>query len=357
MKRFRLAALAPLFFAAACEQPITYVEGPESTELAARIRGSLVVKQGRDSTGNDPRILALILPQGERRILRKYPGAALGGWIENVSGPALDGRIAFVEETGFQSREYSVRTIALDGSGEREEFRHSGGGFADSFALSPSGARIAFVGALADLQMPGALLATGPLTIRDLEKRAMVQTGVTAANEPLAWLPDSRRLAYVGMVPKAALAREIEAGLAEDPKFLSGVENWDLLPAVYVLDVQSGAKRYVHIGWYPVVAQDGGSVIVKWGGYRRVDIATGTWTRFHWPARWGPPIALLPGDLLIYAGLPTRGMPSGHRKYGSFSVGTPLGSIKVADLATGRFQTLVKLADARERFSFGVVSH
>jgi hypothetical protein len=358
MSRLRFVALmiAPLCFTAACEQPVSYVEGPEAASLAGRVRGQLVVKQGRDSTENDPGILVLSLPQGERRTIRKYPGSELEGWIENVSGPARNGRIAFVEEERIQSRRYTIKTIALDGSAEREEFRHEGGGFEESFALSPSGGHIAFVGTLADLQMPGALLQTGPLMIWDVAKKAATTTGVTAAGEPLAWLPDSRRLVYVEMVPAAALAAEIEAGRKTDPKFLGGVEGWSRLPVVYVLDVVSGKKNYVHLGWHPLVAHDGGSVIVKWGSYRRVDLATGAWSRLKWPGQWLPPIALLPGDLLIYPGLPTRGMKVRHRKYGSFSVGTPLGTIKVADLNTGQFQTLIEFADGRERFTFGATN-
>jgi hypothetical protein len=351
----RLEPVVAALLLAACNQPVAYVDGPETAGLADRVAGHLVVKQGRDSTDNDPAVLVLALPAGERRTIRRYPDALMGGWVENVSGPDRTGRIAFVEERLFQSRQYAVRTIGLDGAGEREEFRHDGGGFADSFALAPSGARIAYVGKLTDLQLPGALLTTGPLMVWDIAAKSATPTGATAAAEPLGWLPDSRRLVYVEMVPKSALVKEVAAGAAQDPKFLSGVEDWSHLPAVYVLDVESGAKRYVHLGWHPLVAQDGGSVVVKWGGYRRVDLASGTWRRLKWPGQWLPPIALLPGDLLVYPGLPTRGMKVRHRKYGSFSAGTPLGSIKVADLATGQFQTLVELADGRERFSFGAV--
>ncbi len=354
--RFAAVLAVGLMGAAGCDRPVKYVEGPEATDLAGRVHGHLVIKQGRDTTDNHPRILALSLPRRQPSTLRSYPGSDLGGWIETVSGPDRNGRIAFVEERRFQSRDFAVKTIRLDGGDEREEFGTRKGGLTDSFALSPSGKRIAYVGVLTDAQMPGALLTTGPLEIWDTQKKTVHRTGITALTEPLSWFPDSRRLAYVELVPKTAISQEIAAGLQADPKFLGGVEDWGSLPVVYLLDADSGKKTFLHLGWSPLVSLDGRSVILRWGSYRRLELASGEWTRVRWPGQWLPPIALLPGDLLIFPGLPTAGTKARHIKYGSFRVGSQLASIKVVELATGRFQTLVDYADPREKFSFGIVS-
>jgi hypothetical protein len=359
-KRFRFfPALAACLLAGCQESPGAFVDGPESADLAGRIAGHLVVKQGRDTTNNDPRILALSLPDLQRSVVRKYSGAdrslTYTGWVEAASGPDQEGRIAFVEETAFQSKEYVVKSVRLDGADERELFRSYGRGLADTLSLSPSGSRIAYVGDVTDAQMPGALLETGPLQVRDQARGKVLRFGAAVVTQPPSWFPDSKRLALVELVPKEPIAAQIQAGLGADPKFLSGVENWQRLPVIYVLDVETGEKTYLHVGWRPLVSIDGRTVLFRWGSYRLIDVATRTSRRTSWPGRWLPPIALLPGGLLIYPGLPTRGTEVRRIKYGSFSVGSVLGSIKVADLETGRFQTLIEYADPREKFSFGRV--
>jgi hypothetical protein len=71
------------------------------------------------------------------------------------------------------------------------------------------------------------------------------------------------------------------------------------------------------------------------------------------PGDWEGAIALLSGDLVIYRGLPTQGSDVRHTESNSFLVGAkPMGTVKIADLTTGRVATLVPFLDPRHDVSW-----
>ena len=131
----------------------------------------------------------------------------------------------------------------------------------------------------------------------------------------------------------------------------------DAIPVVYVVDVRSGARRPLHVGTNPVVSTDGTAVLLECGVAILVDTAGKNVRRVTLPGDLNRPLALLDGHMVVYWGLPTQGAPVVRSPFGSFGAGTQAVTIKVADLTTGRFQTIIPVIDPREFASFAQSAH
>ena len=82
-----------------------------------------------------------------------------------------------------------------------------------------------------------------------------------------------------------------------------------------------------------------------------------TWTRANGLRLTiqGSALWLLSKDLIIFRGPPTEGAEPRWVKRGSFTVGTQMDALKIGDMRTGQFQTIMPYADFRESLSFGVI--
>jgi hypothetical protein len=172
----------------------------------------------------------------------------------------------------------------------------------------------------------------------------------------MSWFPEGRRLAHVRLVPRDQLP-EPPLGLEEFGKY--GGMVWDEVPAVYVLDIESGTSTFLHVGWTPIVSSDGEKVLV--GGYndqmelcwRRLTVASKRSEPIRWPGDYGDAIAL-PDDVVVYWGLPTTGAPIKYTQGNSALRGPKLMlTLKVATIDSTRFQTVVPAIDPRSLVSFG----
>jgi hypothetical protein len=87
-----------------------------------------------------------------------------------------------------------------------------------------------------------------------------------------------------------------------------------------------------------------------------VDLATGEPSRVRLPGRYGEVVAFLDGRYAIYQALPTQGSPVVRSPYGSFRAGLQMITLKLADVDTGDFQTVVPVIDPRWRVSMGAAA-
>ena len=168
----------------------------------------------------------------------------------------------------------------------------------------------------------------------------------TGLDQPMSWFPDGTQLAYVRMIARKDVPK---TGVPVDV-FGAGhyTGSWQQLPAVYILDTQSGRSRFLTLGWQPVVSEDGKSVFV--GGWvsdahegiklvwKRVDVATGVARDATWPGDTGGLIDNPTDDLALYWGLPTTAAPIKHSPYGSFRAGIMLVTVKLAVINSARFR-------------------
>jgi hypothetical protein len=347
------------------------VPGPEASELVKRLDGHIIWAPW----GGE--IAALALPSGKQSIVRPADpdDAPDRATIHTLSGPDRLGRIAYIEDHFFveneAKRRHLLKVIRIDGSGDMTLFSRPGdamwarnGEIGHQLALSPVGGKVAFLSGLSFKQMPAALFHEGSIEIWDVRSKQQLPKKIAAADQPLAWFPDGKHLAFVRFVPRRRLPGR---GVAVEV-FGTGsyTGSWEELPAVHILDVDSGQDRFLSLGWIPVVSFDGKAVFVAgWVAdasrgirliWKRVDVASGTVENVTWPGDAGGLIANPTADLALYWGLTTTGEPIKHSNRGSFRRGLALVTLKVATMNSNRFQTVMAEIDPRYHVSFGAVA-
>jgi hypothetical protein len=285
-----------------------------ATDVVSRVTGYLLwSRKGWD-------IVAFSLPSMQQTIVRKAPAEDVGFYatIHALSGPDSEGRIAYIEDHFFvedeKDRKHLLKTIKVNGTADTEIFSRSGdamwamrGEIGHYLALAPSGGMVAFLSGLSNKQMPRALLQEGQLEIWDIEKKRRHNVTAKGIDAPMSWYPDGKRIAYVKLVPRDELPKPA-LGLENFGSYYG--ESWNEVPAVYILDIESGKSRFAHVGWVPVVSLDGKTMLV--GGYG----AQFTWNHFDlesresapvkWPGDTGHVVAVAADNVVIYRGLPAE---------------------------------------------------
>jgi hypothetical protein len=355
-------AIAALAVLAACSPKIPTVPGPETPALLARLHGHLVWGMPRGG------IAGMSFPGAVQSVVR---AAAAGdatefATVHSLSGPDEEGRLAYVEDHFFtadeKDRKHVLKTIRIDGTSDTVVFERPGSPLAGAaggkgrigryLALSRTGGQVAFVKELEGQQMPDALLQVGALEVVDLATGASKVITDHVVDQPLAWLPDGRRLLYVSLVAKAALPSGAVGLLGPGTLELA----WEQVPAVHVLDVETGTSSYLCVGSRPIAAADGQSAwIGAWQSRAQL-----TWMHVGMDGK-NAKLVTIPGDanglvaataegLVVDWAWPTAGAPSGMA-----GESTPLLSIKGIDPDTQQFVTLVPQVDPRSSISYGAI--
>jgi hypothetical protein len=332
-------------------------------------------------TGDSRSIVVVSLPELKSTVIRPFVAANENDdpTIHALSGPDSEGHIVYVEDHFFvrneAKRRHLLKVVQIDGSGDTALFSRPGaamwaataagkGEIGKHLALAPTGGRVAFLSGLSNKQMPGALFKQGTLELWDINKKEPLPLKISSLDQPLSWFPDGKKLAMVSFIARKDIPN---TGVHVD-EFGSGqyTGSWAELPAIYILDIQTGETRFLSLGWVPVVSASGNAVLVgAWvpdptNGikmvWKRVDVTTGAPTDTTWPGDAGGPIAYSTDGLILYWGLPTAGAKIKHSPFGSFRRGLMLITIKAAVPNTGRFQTVIQEIDPRDAVSYGQVT-
>ena len=346
------------------------VPGPESEKLLPATTGYVLFAFGSDRPDGVPdgEIVAVQLPSLKNTIVRpRTPQNQVDmPTIHAVSGPDAEGRVAYIEDHFFvadqKNRRHLLKTIRLDGTRDTELFTRPGdamwatkGEIGDDLALSPVGGRVAFLSGLAHARMPSAtcLLMNGTVEIWDVEQKTASKASFQALDAGHAWFPDGKRLAYVKLVERAAVAPAVPP----TDSFGKSFKGWEKVPAVFIRDVDARTESFLHLGWHPVVSSDGQSVLVSdlENAWRRMDVATGKSIAATWPGVWTP-IAMPTRDVVLSLCLPTKGVKVRFTEHNSPLVGPKeMLSVKLARVNAAEFQSVVSHVNPRTRVSFGQV--
>ncbi len=250
--------------------------------------------------------------------------------LHSVAGPDADGWVVFVD-FNMDTKTHSMRAMKMDGTGEVEIFDRPGDALWDNPmstpVLAPRGGNVAFLTQPVKRFAPP--IVSGPIDVWNIQTKTEHSTDVIAMNRGLSWFPDGKRLAYV------------QQGEPE---------------TIYVLDVETGERKLLRKGRFAMVSTDGESLLVNTAeGNFDVDLKTGESRKVDWPGKWGGPIAFIGKNLILYWGLPTTGSSPEVTENNSPLVGPkPMGTLKLADLSSRRFQTVVPYIDPRREVSFGI---
>lgn len=354
------------------------VPGPESQDLLKGVTGYVLYAPVREDS-----IVAVSLPGLTETIIKPFgpPDKDDRPTCHALSGPDHDGRFAFVEDHFFvkdkANRRHLLKIRRIDGTDETVLFSRPGdamwagsaagkGEIGKHLALAPTGGKVAFLSGLSGKQMPGALFNQGTIEFWDIEKKERIPSDVRSIDQPMSWFPDGQRIAFVRFIAR----KDVPAIGVTIEQFGSGryTGEWNELPAIYILDLNSGDSRFLSLGWVPVVSADGLSVFVSgWIPsatkgiemvWKRIDVATGVASDVSWPGDAGGLLANPANDLVLYRGLPTAGMRRDPAKLAKFSKSEKPLTVKLSSLKTGAFQTVISEIHPNVQVSpvsFGVV--
>lgn len=334
---------------------IPTIDGPEATHLINKTKGYIIYDF---PVGG---IKATSLPNLKETTIKKED--VNDASIHSLSGPDKNGRIVFVENhMGFFKSEHFLKTISIDGTQENTVFRRAGDALWDDVIgeklyLSSSNGYVAFVNKLQPQQMykPDMYLKIGYLEILDINHKTNLDVNLALLKDSLSWFPGGSKLAYTKLITR----QEILNTNYNSDEYLKYFANWPQVPAVYVYNLLDHTCTFLHLGWYPIVSPDGKSVIVSDHNYNTllVDIETKKSKPINCPGIYGPIIAFIEPNLVLYWGLPTSGTTPQMTKNNSPLVGPkPMITIKLADFSTGQFQTVMSSIDPRSKISFGLAN-
>lgn len=331
---------------------ITPVPGPESQALLPGARGWILTSPAADG------IAACELPSlAVRTVQPPHHGTPQDRPnVHALAGPDDDGRIAYLEDHFFceeASRRHLLKSIQLDGSGDRTIFSRPGDAMwssliSDSLALAPTGGRVAFVSQMQPLQMPSAYLRQGTIEVWNLSTGKGGPVGIDAVDMGLAWFPNGTQLAFVRMSDPRSLPPD---------RILPGFPRWPLLPTVCILDITKKRVTPVCTGSRPVVAPDGRKLLVSnhEGTVHEIELASGssrpvTWAAHSWPGA----IAIPCHDVVLSWAPRTKGQPNRRTSRNSPLAGPKdMLTLKLNRLSTNEIHTVLPLIDPRTPLSFG----
>ena len=342
-----------------CKAPPFFqtVPGLESKGLSKNLKGELVVDK---PVGG---LISISLPNKEEKAIR-IPGAS-EGTVHAVSGPDKEGRIAIIENHMVDDF-YLLKIYQTDFNAPTTIFKQKGDALwgdeiGDFIALSPTKGLVALVANLSAIQLhnPDAYLKYGYLEIWDTNLKRKVPIQQQALEEKLSWTPNSQQLIFVQLLDQA------EAAALHRQKFKTPSDygktdlQWQRVPVVSSLNLESGRVSRIFIGQRALVSKDGKEVVMRdYDNNWAIFSIEGDFIKFISPpgiTRFGA--IYFDKEKILYWGLPTEGSELLVTENNSPLVGPkPMLTIKVAELSTNRFETIIPYIDPRRELSFGLRS-
>lgn len=143
-----------------------------------------------------------------------------------------------------------------------------------------------------------------------------------------------------------------------DGPFATAFRNWSKVPAVFVLDLQTGSETLLALGWQPVIANGGETVVVadSEGHYRAVAVASGKAAAVPVSGTACPRLTASPSaDVFLAWCQPTSDDPVAFTERNSPLIGARrMMTLKLVRLNHAEGQTVVSAIDPRAAVSFGV---
>jgi hypothetical protein len=314
-------------------EPVALYEG-ESSGLRRTVQATVVIAAPRERA-----VIALDVASGRRQKLTASP---TDGPIWQLSAPDRRGAVAIVTNGPGESR-YAIQLL-LDGQ-EHRILSGAGDPLWDApvgpLALSDNGQWLLAV------TQPATDARYQPLFVGHLrcwntstgEERMLRAEPTLALGELPGWWPSRQEVVYAAPGPLGrAATTPLAPSLQPDPQ-------------IRRLDLATGSEEVLVSGHQPVLSSDGLSMLFQRPDRRDWDwwAADGATIR-PMPRLRGlrTPLALVDSRFLIYTGESSTGAPAGLTTANSPLVGPKaMLSLKVADLVTGAYETLLDGIDPR----------
>jgi len=337
-----LIAIKLFFYFAEISHPkeMPSVPGPENSSLIEKAKG-VFIYEGNQGDGLE----AVTLPD-KKKYLLSYQG--LPGSPYLVAGPDKEGRIAYFsygEGSEFLEKYYLILSSL---KGEKPEILytregdlpHTNRDLEESLALSHTGGHLAFINEQEYYDKSNDSWHThDTLEIWDINQKKMIDSIEDVSPYGFSWFPDGQKIAYAS----------------------DGINVYDLRTKKETQIVPPDKDRPDN----PIVRFDG-KKIVFYRYYQEksyeVDLDTKQEKEISLPGLWGyggasAYLGFAAPNLLAFRALPTQGdASSGWTTSNSPLTGAkPLTTIKLSNLDTGEFQTVVSGIDPRDPASYGMM--
>jgi hypothetical protein len=343
-------------------ETVPTVEGPEATGLINQTRGFILKHAPKGG------IKVISLPELlEKMFETKVRLDSKSAIVKNLSGPDEDGRIVYTAEglgnplEAFlgpfgKGRHYLVWTTLPWKKHEvifsRPKSLRDAVGLVNPLSLAPKGGHVAFI--RKDGEIPNESFT---LEIWDFVKKHRVAEFQVSQFGGMFWFSDGKRIAY----GKDLDHREI-------PEFDSLPLNWSQsyrseknrprIKVIFIYDLSNNSHTFFHTGYHPVVASDDKSLLLYDANYilHLMEFETKMSKHIDWRVIRSP-IAFAAPDIILSTGLPTAGTPAQWTKvYSPFVHTRPMLSIKLVNLLTGEFQTVIDSFEPRVYLLEGQIS-
>lgn len=330
------------------------INGPESRGISTDLKGTLLFDR---PVGG---LVSISLPTKDEKIIRT-PGASSGS-VHSISGPDHDGRIAIIENHMTENRHllklYQSNGKELSSIFERQGDALWGNEVGDFLALSPVKGYVALIVNAPGVQLrnPDAYLHYGNLEIWDINKKEKLPIKQGALDYGLSWFPDGKHLAFVDLIDKGEAAAVHRETTPPQNKYGQTNLKWHRVPTVSIINVDTGKVRRIFVGWRPVVSEDGKQILA--GDFDNnwvIFSSTGSFIKsIDLPGLIRLGVIYFDLNKIFYWGLPTKGAELKATKNNSPLVGPkPMYTLKVAEIETGKFETVIPYIDPRRDLSFG----
>lgn len=343
-----------------CQPKFETVPGPETKGISKDLNGTLLFDK---PVGG---LVSISLPSQKEKYIRKPNETACDeslGVVHSVSGPDINGRIAIIEDHIVKNRRHLLKIYEMNNDSVSTIFERKGtalGGDAagDFLALSPIHGYVALVTNTSSVQLrgPDVLLKYGTLEIWDIKMKNKLSIECKALDIGLSWFPDGKHLAFVDLLNRDVTNKLYITKDTPNKRYGKSNLQWPRVPTVSILNVETGNVKNLFIGWRPVVSEDGDAIMM--GDYDN------NWIIFYLNEAIikpvDPPGIIRLGALhltrskVFYWGLPTKGTELKATKMHSPLVGSkPMYTLKVAEIETGKFETVIPYVDYRTKISYG----
>ena len=286
--------------------------------------------------------------------------------IHSVGGPDRQGRVAIVVNEMMAKRHWLIVRDLKSGS-ETLLFKRPGDALwgdiardiryvSETVAISPTGGKVALGVNLGDFQIenPPALVGYGQLEIWDIAAKTSRKLGFDVADTGFGWFPDGKRLAVVELVDPLWMPPITRL----PDQFMESFQSANRIPAISIVDTETGSKKVLHQGWRPIVSDDGKTILATDYEFntRLIDVATGQSRTVKLPDFYGVAVAVLGSKAAIYLANQDPGEERLSQHNSPLVGPKKLPRIVYAEFGASEPKTIVSYIDPRWEVAYGAFS-
>jgi hypothetical protein len=229
--------------------------------------------------------------------------------------------------------------------------------YGKAISVSPDGKRIALIRSAPPLKDAPSSLKQGAIELFDIENKTWRSTNADALDSrPVQWLDDQRILFSRGVRRESANAALLHINAAAD-QFGSSYAQAPVVPLIVEHDLNTGAERMIHVGVNVIALRGRDDIVVQDSDAKLRHVKGGNSTAIAAPPGMTHRgiVGAAGASRVLHWAAPSDTLEARYTQSNSPIVGAKrLLSLRITDLQTGEFFTVVERIDPRSRPSIYV---